>query len=150
MSKARAAMAGSDAQANGYSNSDTSAQQARPAAATGLSFAGLGGRARARPALAVHRPAAAARREAISGFGEGSNGPPAAAPDKPVIAKLVRGITTMPLYDVLCVDELAIQLSPVMYCAQQLMPIYMRCEIAALHLHGSPDNIEYDLCMTCD
>ncbi len=88
-------MAGTDAQANGHhSNGDAGSQPARPAAAGGLSFAGLSGpRARPRAALAVHGPAAAARREAISGFGEDSNGP-VAAPDKPVIPKQVGCVAT--------------------------------------------------------
>ena len=89
-------MAGSDTQANGHSNGDAGAQQSRPAA--GLSFAGLSGRARPRAPLAVHGPTAAARREAISGFGEGSDGPRAAEPDKPVIPRQVRSMTTLPLF----------------------------------------------------
>ena len=79
-------MAAPDAQTNGHSNGDAGSGSQPPPA--GLSFAGLAGRGRAaRPALAVHGPAAAARREAISGFGEGSGDAPASAPDKPVIPK---------------------------------------------------------------
>ncbi len=92
-------MAGSDAQANGHhSNGDAGAPQQPMAAATGLSFAGLSGRARARAPLAVHGPAAAARREAISGFGEGSDGLRAAEPDKLVIPKQVRDIVAVTSY----------------------------------------------------
>ena len=71
-----------DGQTNGHSNGDAGA--APPMSA--LSFAGIAGRGRPRPSLAVHGPAAAARREAISGFGEASQAL-ASAPDKPVIPK---------------------------------------------------------------
>ena len=79
------AMVVPDGQTNGHSNGNAGAE---PQRAPGLSFAGIAAaRGRPRPSLSVHGPAAAARREAISGFGEASQAP-AAVPDKPVIPKI--------------------------------------------------------------